>query len=196
MIETLSESPICVYLARAEGFRPPKWLEDWYFKKFAEWCRDVAKKGVVCRGVSLERLSHVLAHGVDVPTGYPLWVDISLDKAWEYGGPRKVVLVLSNEFLEVSHRVLPIETPEAELETYKKKYKTILRDEKEIWLSRLPENDRRVGSPYEVGHCRFPIGDPRKALVALLVVIPPDDEADSVKAVLQSAGLSAGSSSM
>jgi hypothetical protein len=186
MIETLCEAPLPVFLAHADGFRPPKWLEDWYYKKLVEWSRTVARKGVVCRGVSLERLAHVLDYGVDVPTGYPLWVDISLDKAWEYGGAHKLLMVLSNEFLQLSHRVLPLDTPEAELETYSKEYQTVLRGESEIWLSRLPETDRRVGSPYEVAHCRFPLGDPRMALIALLAILPPDEATDSVKVILAS----------
>jgi hypothetical protein len=186
MIETLCDEPIPVYLARAVGYDPPKWLEDWYFKKFGEWVRTVAKEGVVCRGVSLERLAYVLDHGVDVPTGCPLWVDLSLDKAWEYGGSRKLLIVLSNTFLQSSHHILPLDTPEKELEAYKKEYKTILRGEKETWLSRLPENDRRVGSPYEVAHCRFPNGDPRMALIALVIILPPDDELGSIEAILAS----------
>jgi hypothetical protein len=48
--------------------------------------------------------------------------------------------------------VLPLDTTETELESYRKEYKTVLREEKEIWLSRLPESDRRVGSLYEVAH--------------------------------------------
>jgi hypothetical protein len=92
-------------------------------------------------------------------------------------------MVLSNEFLQVSHHVLPLNTPEAELETYKKEYQTVLRGEREIWLSRLPESDRRVGSSYEVAHCRFPLDDPRRALIALIIVVPPDEEIDSIKAV-------------
>lgn len=175
-----------VYLARAAGHRPPEWLVDWYITKFVEWCRSVAAKGVVCRGVSLERLAHVLGHGADVPPGTPLWVDVSLEKAWEYGGLRKLVMVLSNEFLQTSHDVLPLSTSEKELEPYKAEYKTIIRGQKDIWLSRLPENDRRSGSDYEVAYCRFPIGDPRRALVALIVIVPPDDEVDTVKAMLLS----------
>ena len=83
MIETLCEAPVHVYLARAAGSQPPKWEAKWYRQKVAEWSSTVAKKGVVCRGVNLERLAHVLDHGVDVPAGSPLWVNISLDKAWE-----------------------------------------------------------------------------------------------------------------
>jgi hypothetical protein len=184
MIETLSETPVPVYLARADSLRPPKWLEDWYYKKFIEWVGTVAPKGVVCRGVSLERLAYVLDQGIDVPAGHPLWVDISLDKAWEYGGTHKLLMVLSNEFLQLSHHVLPLNTPEDDLETYKKEYKTIVRGESEVWLSRLPQTDRRVGSPYEVAHCRFSVGDPHIALISLVIVLPPDEETDSLKALL------------
>jgi hypothetical protein len=31
VIETLCEGPVPVYLVRAAGSRPPKWLEDWYY---------------------------------------------------------------------------------------------------------------------------------------------------------------------
>jgi len=177
MIETLREGTAPIYLARATGNRPPKWLDDWYMRKFIDWVRaGRAKNGVVCRGVSLEKLPYILERGIDVPPGNPLWVDVALDKAWEYGGPHKLLMILSNDALQTSHCVLPIDTPEEQLEAYRKEYRTVVRLENkgEIYLSRLDARDTRIGSDYEWAYCRFPVGNPRDCLVALVVVLPPD----------------------
>jgi hypothetical protein len=138
------------------------------------------------RGVNLDKLAYVLAHGIDVPSGYPLWVDVALEKAWEYGGPRKLLMIFSNDYLQTAHCVLPLDTPYDKLEAYKAEYRTILRLENrgQIYLSRLDQSDPRVGSDSEVAYCRFPVGDPFAGLVALIVVLPPEADAEPIKALL------------
>jgi hypothetical protein len=165
MIETLRDGTVPIYLARATGGRPPKWLDDWYMERFVDWLETGrAKEGVVCRGVALEKLPYVLEHGIDVPVGNPLWVDVALDKAWEYGGSAKLLMVLSNDALQTSHFVLPIDTPDEQPEVYKKEYRTVVRleDKGQIYLSRLDARDPRIGSDYEWAYCRFPVGDPTR----------------------------------
>jgi hypothetical protein len=152
MIETLREGPpYTIYLARAnDDFWPPEWLITWYVAKTVEWFK---AKGVtvVSRGVSLGRLPFVLENGIDVPPGAPLWVEIGIEKAWEYGGWPKLLLVFAQAALQPCHLVLPLSTSEQELEVYKTKYQTVLRreDRGEIYLSRLRTTDRRIGSDYE-----------------------------------------------
>lgn len=143
---------------------------------------------VVSRGVSLDRLPFVLENGIDVPPGAPLWVEIGIEKAWEHGGWPKLLLALSRESLQPSHLVLPISTPEHELEIYKTQFQTLLRheDRQEIYLSRLKPSDRRVGSCDEQAYCRFPIGDPRNCLVAIIIVLPPNAPIESVMRLLAS----------
>jgi hypothetical protein len=106
-------------------------------------------------------------------------------------GLRKLLMILANETLHESHLVVPLDTPEDQLELYRKEYRTVLRreDQGEICLSRLPLSDRRVGSGYEVAYSRFPAGNPRACLIALLVVLPPDAQSDSIMALVR---LSAG----
>jgi hypothetical protein len=169
-IEKLSEHPI-----RASGFRPPRWLEEWYIEKWVDWQESgIAKQGVVCRSANLDRLTHVLEYGIDVPLGVPLWVDSSIGKAWEYGGPLKLLMFFSNDKLQTSHRVVPLSTHPDELDLYRKEYQTIRRLEDRIYMSRLPENDSRVGTNYEIAYCRFPVGNPLDCLVALLVAVPSE----------------------
>jgi hypothetical protein len=43
-----------------------------------------------------------------------------------------------------------------------------------------------VGSEDEMEYCRFPAGDPRTCLIALLLVLPPDALSDPIKALLAS----------
>ena len=189
MIATLSEGPpYPIYLARAsDDFWPPEWLQTWYLSKTLEWFK---AKGlaVVSRGVSLDRLQFVLENGIDVPPGAPLWVEIGIEKAWEYGGSPKLLLVLAQEALQPAHLVLPSSTPEQELEVYKTQYQTVLRreDRGEIYLSRLKPTDRRVGSGYEQAYCRFPAGDPRNCLVAIIIVLPPNAPTELIMRLLAS----------
>lgn len=187
VVEILSDGEIPIYLARATGLRPPKWINDWYIGKIVEWHKSGrAERGVVCRGVDLERLEFVLEHGLDVPSGSPLWVDIAIDKAWEYGGPRKLILMLAQHTLQLSHHAVPFDTPDEQLELLKKEYRTVLRleDQREFYFSRLDPSDRRLATGYEVAHCRFPAGDPRDCLLALLVVLPPEAPLDPIKGLL------------
>ena len=78
--------------------------------------------------------------------------------------------------------MLPLGTPEQELEVYTFQYQTVLRpeDRGEIYLSRLRPTDKRVGSAYEQAYCRFPAGDPRDCLVALIIVLAHDAPTESV----------------
>ena len=54
----------------------------------------VAHKGVTMRGVAIDRLPTILSTGIDVdPTDRVIYCEIG-DKAYEYGGFPKVVMVL------------------------------------------------------------------------------------------------------
>lgn len=135
----------------------------------------VAKNGACgwVRCVGLERLSVILKTGCDIePTNSVLWLDMFPDKALEYGGDEKVMMIFNLSMTEPSYVKVPANTDAAKLKAWKQNYPTVLSsiDGKELWLSRLPEHDRRVGSPYEVEHARWIPGDPLEALLGIFVL--------------------------
>ena len=115
---------------------------------------------VVTRGVKLSRLQFVLQNGVDVEPGRPLWAAIGLEKAWEYGGSPKLLLVLNDDTLRPPNLDFPLDIPEEKRDPYKK------------------QNEQE--------YCRFPTGDPRSCLVALIIVLTPDAPSDWIKRLVAS----------
>ena len=130
------------------------------------------------RGVSIDRLQNVLDNGIDVlPTDSVIYAD-SYSKAWEYGGMPKVVLALKWAGLDRTWRELPAATPEAEIAALRLQFGTEVRsdDGSRIWLSRLPDSDRRVGTDYETSYARWIPGNPFDCLRAVLIFARPEDE--------------------
>lgn len=134
------------------------------------------------RAVSLDRLKYVLSTGVDVePADSVMWVDC-FDKAWEYGGWPKLMMVFDHRALEPSFREVRSDIDPPELESLREDYPTMLesKDGTRLWLSRLPEGDRRVASAYERAYGRW-IGRERgNPLRALLIFVRPEDEEAAV----------------
>jgi hypothetical protein len=125
-----------------------------------------------CRSVSIERLPTILSSGIDVvPTNAPFYVD-SLSKALEYGGPRKVLLLLSPLKIDHTFREVGADMNVAQLEELKKTFPTVRpsADGTSLWLSRLPETDRRVASSYESQYARWIPGNPFECLQAIVAL--------------------------
>jgi len=125
-----------------------------------------------CRGVSADRLSYVLRHGIDVdPTDAPIWVS-SIDKAMEYGGWPKLILVLDVTRLDRTFRE-PVDA--VDRASLRRMFPTEVASEdgSQFWLSRLAATDRRLASEYEVAYGRWIPGNARDALVAILAIQHP-----------------------
>jgi hypothetical protein len=174
IVENLREGACPIFLARGAtdpNSEPPEDLVSWFRDKWIDWVQTGRAKGIICRSVSLDRLPYVLENGIDVPLGEPLWAEIGLSKAWEYGGSHKLLMVLNKEALTPSYVVLPLDTPEEQLEYHKRQYPNVERREREIYLSRLPLEKVPYGD-----YAYFPAGDPRACLVALIIVLPPEEQ--------------------
>jgi hypothetical protein len=142
------------------------------------------------RCVELERLETVLKSGCDVsPTDAVIWTDKFPSKSLEYGGDTKVMLILDMRKTKASYEEVAADIEPHQLEVLKADYPTavISRDGTRIWLSRLPDQDRRVGSAYEIEHARWIPGDPFEALIGVLVLSrKPEETAAAVRGRCQS----------
>ena len=124
------------------------------------------------RSAEIERLPYILTHGCDVaPTDAVMWVDKSPSKALEYGGEAKVMMVFDARKLDTSGLEVRTDSAPEELERLSAEYPTRLEttDGQNLWLSRLGENDLRLGSPYEAEHGRWIRGDPWQALRLVII---------------------------
>lgn len=132
---------------------------------------------LLARCVSFERLSTVLQTGTDVePSDSPMYLS-DINKAMEYGNGYddetcKLLLLYNHRFMKKTHQQILPDTPFEKIEKYKKTYPTAFYDAKGnlVWLSRLNQNDRRIGTPYEVAYGFWIPGNPFEALEAILVL--------------------------
>jgi hypothetical protein len=134
------------------------------------------------RGVPAERLAQVWRTGIDVePTDSPIFVD-GLDKALEYGGWPKVVLALDGDHLDRTFREVSADLPDTECEALQEDFPTVLESSDGItrWYSRLPKDDPRTGSAYEVAYSRWIRGDPLEALRGVIVLAYTDEDVDGL----------------
>ena len=101
-----------------------------------------------------------------------MWTDKFPEKALEYGGDCKVMMIFDNKQTQPSYQEVPSDTPASVLSALQEKYPTVeaSKDGSRLWLSRLPEGDKRLTSGYEIEHGRWISGDPFEALVCLLVL--------------------------
>ena len=126
------------------------------------------------RAVGLDRLQYVLERGVDVdPIDAVIWVNF-LDKALEYGGTEKLVLVFDPKQLDTTFREVRAGSPPEELAVLSMRYPTKLTSEdgEMCWFSRLSATDKPITSAHEVDSARWIPTDPWVALRLLLVVGP------------------------
>lgn len=133
------------------------------------------------RGVGAERLGVILRTGIDVePTDHPIFTEIGLDKALEYGcDGDQVIMLLDPRKLSSTWEEVPANSDESVLNELRSRFPTELRsdDGTRIWFSRLPKDDRRVASPYEARFARWIPGDPKEALLGLIVLSEKDLDA-------------------
>jgi hypothetical protein len=118
-------------------------------------------------------LPYVLARGLDVaPTDAPIWVSY-IDKAMEYGGLPKLLLVLDPMQLDRTFREIPV--GDARRAALHKTFPTEIQsqDGSRLWLSRLAADDRRLGPGYEEAYGHWIPGDAKQALIAIVVIQHP-----------------------
>src|SRR5262249_46754916 len=91
--------------------------------------------------------------------------------ATEYG---PVIQLFRTDRLEHTYREVPSSIAAEELSRLRATYQTLLksRDGTKFWLSRLREDDGYCGREPEIAYARYIPGDPWKALLALLVIVP------------------------
>lgn len=139
--------------------------------------RDLAI-GCIFRGVSVDRLSIILRTGIDVePPNRHFFAD-HFEKAMEYGDWPKVILALDVKKVKRTFVEIPADTPQAEIASLRAIYPTLRtrNDGEALWLSRLPDQDPRVASPYEVAHGYWIPDDPRSALRGIVILASSKDE--------------------
>lgn len=122
------------------------------------------------RAVELDRLESVLRYGIDVePKDSVIFAD-GFDKAWEYGGFPKLMMILDRSRLDASWRDVPASTPPAELADLRRTFPTMVQmPDGQFWLSRLPESNRRLATPYEGAYGYWIPGSPFNALQGILL---------------------------
>jgi hypothetical protein len=121
------------------------------------------------RGVKLNQLEHVARSGCDVtPSTAPLHASEYPNKALEYGD---LIMVFDPDKLDKTFRIVPkSENPET-LSHIREEYPTeIETDVGELWFSKFPREDGRLGTIYESYYTFFIPGDPREALLMLFII--------------------------
>lgn len=126
------------------------------------------------RGVRADRLGHVLRTGIDVsPTDSPIFAEIGLDKALEYGcDGDQLILLLDVRKLRRTFREVPADSDASLLAELRQSFQTELRskDGKSIWFSRLGKDGGGAGTSYEADYAWWIPGDPWEALRGLIVL--------------------------
>jgi hypothetical protein len=128
------------------------------------------------RRVSMGCLPAVLVNGIDVnPTTEVIYAG-EIDKALEYGGWPKLVLVLKSSRLRRTFKELSSQATLSEIESTRREFPTVLKQEDgSFWCTRLKQDDRRIGTAYEINHARWLPDDPWAALRAILFLGGPSD---------------------
>lgn len=130
----------------------------------------------VFRGVSIDRYESIKRNFIDVePQDAVVFADC-LEKALEYGGWPKLILVLRWKFMSRSFQCVSAETPPDELDRIRQQYPSLVNlMDGTLWFSRLPEGDVRIASMYESAYGWYVSGDPKDALAALMICCRPED---------------------
>ena len=106
------------------------------------------------------------------PTSAHFYATQHVDKALEYGGAPKLLLLLDRSRLDRTYREVPADTDpraRAELTTV---FPTVLpsADGRQLWLSRLPATDQGVTGSYEAEYEYWIPGDAAQALLGCIVL--------------------------
>ena len=147
---------------------------------------NVLKKDIlnVYRGTDFSRLEFVLKHGVEGenPTDAFWAIPIGIDKALEYGGYPKILLCYDFKQCKKSYEIVKNSNENAaQISKLKNIYKSSLysKDNKEIWFSMFPENDKRndnrIGKPYEMEYGYYIPKDQKKALKYIVAIAYGED---------------------
>jgi len=126
------------------------------------------------RGVALHRLPTVLRSARDAePADGVFWSTEYIEKALEYGGHAKALLVYDPRRLKPAWVILDAECSALQRSEFKRLYPTVVWEkENETKLSRLPASAYHGGIGYD--HYAYWIdGDPFDALVLIITVGPP-----------------------
>jgi hypothetical protein len=127
------------------------------------------------RGVALGRLPTILRTGVDTePAHGVFWSSDRIDKAIEYGGRDKVLLVFDPRRLRPGWVVLDRKCPREERREAERLYPTVVWEtEQSTKLSRLPAGEYHGGIGYDDYAYWIP-DDPFGALMLIIAVAPPE----------------------
>lgn len=142
------------------------------------------------RGVGLDRIEHVIKNGIDVvPSDAPFFAG-AFDKALEYGGIPKVVMVLDPSCLDRTFREIAADAAPEEISDLKRTFPTEFKSTcgTRLWLTRLGQEDPRAARPYEEEYGRWIPGNPMDALRAVLIFTDSRSTSlESVRAALVAA---------
>jgi hypothetical protein len=134
-----------------------------------------AKRFLQYRGVALERLPIVLRSGCDVePSDRAFWSAESLEKALEYGGLAKVILVYDPRRLTPAWVIIDADCPTPERANLQRLYPTVVWDKGESTkLSRLPQSEYHDGIGYDT-YAHWIPSDPFEALLVIIAIARPE----------------------
>ena len=134
-----------------------------------------AKRFLQYRGVALERLPIVLRSGCDVePPDRAFWSAERIDKALEYGGLEKVLLVYDPRRLTRAWVVIEADCPAQDRADLARLYPTIVWDNGESTkLSRLPPSEYHGGIGYD-DYAHWIPADPFEALLLIIAIARPE----------------------
>lgn len=122
-------------------------------------------------GVPLDACERVLMNGIDVlPTDSVIYAN-DLEKASEYGGRDKLIMILNQTKMRRSYMLLDEGADPETRRRVEQEYGTepIIFPEGTIWYSRLAPTDRRRGSPYEEENGWYIPGDPFSVLSGIII---------------------------
>jgi hypothetical protein len=134
-----------------------------------------AKRFLQYRGVALERLPVVLRSGCDVePSDRAFWSAERLEKALEYGGPEKVVLVYDPRRLTPAWVIIDADCPAQERANLERLYPTVVWENGQSKkLSRLPPSEYHGGIGYD-DYAHWIPADPFEALLLIIAIARPE----------------------
>lgn len=177
-VDYLAEEPIPVIAVEWAGGHDVRGLVD-FLERMEDRLLELVDPGFgfAYRRAETDDLRRVLSVGVDVePEDAVLRVarDPSVVLADGLDDTDVLLLVLDQRRLEPTRRRLTDEMDDAERADLRKTYPTTIKSDggDDVWVSRLAEDDPRLGSEEEMLHSGWIPGDPRDALAYVLLIGP------------------------
>lgn len=134
------------------------------------------------RGVDRASLERALRQGIDVVPTDAHWYGADLEKALEYGGDYPAILIIDANKVERPFREIASDAPDdahREASEWAKGQPMPSRDGRWLLYSRLPKEDSRRGSPYELQYSWYIPGEAREALIGVIEFRAQDTRRDS-----------------